>query len=541
MSVNLNETLKPHEMPALWGSPAKPDFPLKIQLIYGIGYFVALVVGSLQNNLIISYVNYLQGDLGISQAQSMCVSAAYYMGNTWATVVLYKARQHFGIKTFFHIVFSLLIFANFIQLLDPTFTTTIIARFINGIIGSGITILSVFYTVEMLGSKYRYMMFAMSIGLIQVGSAFSRFIVAYFSVSDIPHLMAFFEIGISLLALTVFLLIELPPSRVGKSFYWADTSIVFYAIATAIFCFIFSITTVLWWNYDFIAYCLCIAIASFGIFFVIEFFKERPFILFRFMTNFELIEVALSAAFVRMCLAEQTTGATGLFRNVLGFSDYQLAHYYGVVSLGALFGGILSIIIIRFNRTKGMMLSAVGMIVVGSFLSTKLSINIMPENLYLGQFIIAAGSIFFIGPLMTSGALLGLSRGVQYMMTFSAVFLFSQSIFGLLGSTIINYFIKTRTAQYLQDLINRSPDTSMMDLNFKTEATKQAGVLAYGDLFFIIGIIASILFLILLARYVYFFKFKHIHPIGRELNILKHRSIVANARTAKILQQEKGE
>ena len=89
MPMRFSEVLKPHELPAAWGSPAKPDLPLKVRFIYGIGWFILLIVGSLQNNLIIAYIRELQGELGLSPFEASCVSAAYYMGNVWVTSLLY--------------------------------------------------------------------------------------------------------------------------------------------------------------------------------------------------------------------------------------------------------------------------------------------------------------------------------------------------------------------------------------------------------------------------------------------------------------------
>ena len=536
MPMQFSEVLKPHELPAAWGSPAKPDLPLKVRFIYGIGWFILLIVGSLQNNLIIAYIRELQGELGLSPFEASCVSAAYYMGNVWVTVVLFKFRQHYGLRIFFFVIFCILIAVNLLELFYKDFSIILIARFGNGLVGSGLSILTIFYALEMLGAKFRPLMFPLSVGLIQIGAALSRFITAFMSVNDSPYLMNFFETGLVLLAFGVFVLIELPPSRVDKSFYWADFSIIFYAIASAICCFVFSVVTIIWWNYDFIAYLLCIAMICFGVFFIIEYFKKYPFINLKFIFNIHLLEVAICGAFVRMCLAEQTTGAAGLFRDVLGFSDYQLSSYYGVVSLGALCGGILCTLTMQYVRVYGMILSAIGMIVIGSFLSIRLSIYVMPHDLYLGQFLIAAASVFFIGPLMTNGLLLGLARGVNYIMTFAAVFLFSQGVFGLLGSSLINYFIKIRTSQHLQDIINHTPFISNSEVSFHTLASKEAGILAYQDLFYLIGICSLVLFIILLIRYLRF-KLMAFHPIGRELKILKNKSIMANERSAKILNQ----
>lgn len=537
MNLKFDANLKPHELPTLWGSPAVPDLPMRVRLVYALGFIIALIAASLQNNLIIAYIQYLEGDYGMSRTEGGVITAAYYMGNVWMTIMLFKLRQHFGLKIFFAIIFSGLVSSQLLELFYKDFYVVLFARFINGVVGSGLAIRAIFCALEMLGASKRHLMFPASIGMLQIGSALSRYIVAYFSINDTPHLMICFELGISLLALSTFLLIELPPSRYGKSIYWEDSCIIFYAIATAICCLIFSIGNIVWWNHDYIPYSLCVALVCFGIFFCCEFLRKNPFLLVNFLKNLQLIELAFAAAFVRMCLAEQTTGATLLFKDVLGFSDYQLMSYYGVLTLGALCGGIACLCVFQYPRSHGMILFASILIPLGSFLNVRLSSQIMPEDLYLGQFLIAFASVYIIGPLMVNGIVLGLARGVHFIMTFAAIFIFSQAVFGLLGSAIIGYFIRIQTSQHAQDLINHTPDVYNPDSHFYDEVMKQAGVLAYSDLFLYIGVIGSAVSIFLALRYIYF-KIKRKNPIGRELKILKTRSMNAMAKTQRL---EKGE
>lgn len=113
-------------------------------------------------------------------------------------------------------------------------------------------------------------------------------------------------------------------------------------------------------------------------------------------------------------------------------------------------------------------------------------------------------------------------------------------MFGLLGSAIIGYFVESRTVQYLQNLINHSPysqsTTQILGDTLESEMIKQAGILAYGDLFFYIGVIGTFIFLVLASRYVYF-KLLSSNSIQRELNILKTKSINSNLKTAQFLEK----
>lgn len=150
MPLKFEKHFTPNEMPSIWGSPAKPDFPNKIRLIYGIGFVVALVTASLQNNLIIAYIPYLQGDYDFTPTQGACVTAAYYMGNVWTTIMLFRLRQHFGLKIFFICIFVGLLLSQFLELMYSNFSVVIFARFIGGVVGGGINVLTIYYALEML-------------------------------------------------------------------------------------------------------------------------------------------------------------------------------------------------------------------------------------------------------------------------------------------------------------------------------------------------------------------------------------------------------
>ena len=100
--------------------------------------------------------------------------------------------------------------------------------------------------------------------------------------------------------------------------------------------------------------------------------------------------------------------------------------YYRILTLGALGGGLGCLCIHNYERSYGMVLFAAALIPIGSFLSMNLSIGMLPSNIYLGQFLIAFASVFFIGPLLANGIILGVVRGTNYVITFAVIFTFSQ-------------------------------------------------------------------------------------------------------------------
>ena len=246
MPLSIKERFKPNEMPSIWGSPAKPNLPSSLRLLYGVAFAIILITASLQNNLIIAYIDYLQGDFGFTPLQGGCVSAAYYMGNVWTTILLFRFRQHFGLKVFFTCIFVVLLLSQILELSFSNFWVVVFARFIGGVVGSGISVLCIFYTLQMLPTSKKYLLFPASIGLIQIGSPLAHFLVASFSMSDYPYLMNCFEIGFCLIAFCVFLLIELPPSHTARAFFPEDFSILLFALGVAFCCLIFSVGNIIW-------------------------------------------------------------------------------------------------------------------------------------------------------------------------------------------------------------------------------------------------------------------------------------------------------
>lgn len=93
-----------------------------------------LLTASLQNNLIIAYIDYLQGNMGFTPTQGVCVTAAYYMGNVWTTIMLFRFWQHFGLKVFFTCIFIVLLFSEILELSFSDFVIVVFAVLLVGLL-----------------------------------------------------------------------------------------------------------------------------------------------------------------------------------------------------------------------------------------------------------------------------------------------------------------------------------------------------------------------------------------------------------------------
>lgn len=127
--------------------------------------------------------------------------------------------QHFGLKVFFTCIFIVLLFSKILELSFSDFVIVVFTRFIGG--GCWRWHQCALYVLHNPNAPNKQKIPTLSYQhrTYKIGSALSHFIVAYFSMSDYPHLMNFFEIGFCLNAFCIFLLIELPPSHVAKAFF----------------------------------------------------------------------------------------------------------------------------------------------------------------------------------------------------------------------------------------------------------------------------------------------------------------------------------
>lgn len=536
----LHELFRPNEMPTLWGSIAKPLLPNKIRFIYAIGFIVLLVAGLIQNNLTVTNIYEIQGHLGLTMEQGAFLQALYYMGNAWTSMVLFKIRQHIGVNKFIVYVIILLLISHIVVVFDDSFLSFSIFRLINGFVGSGLTVLCVYFALQMLPNNKKYLLFPIAMGLLQTGAPIVHYFTPYLMLNENANLPIYFEFGLTLFVAVVLLLIELPPSEARKAIYKHDIlPIVLYAIACAIACLSLTIAPVIWWDHSWLAISFISSLVLFLLLFLIEFNRKYPIFNYSFISTFNLLKIAFAGGFIRLSLTEQSIGMSSFFNHVEHYTNYQLMDYYGVIVLGAISGAVFSIVLANYNKTKMLFPGSFLLVAIGSFLAANISSTILPNQVYLSQFLIAAAGIIFVAPIFIDGIVGSLSRGNTYILTFVAVFTFSQALFGLLGASLVSYFIKVKTVQYSQDIINRLGDINNLSVSEVANVVNtEAATLAYGDLFTLVGIIACVLFVFLILEMAYY-KATHKIPLGREFTIFIKRIQNKEIKTQKMLRENK--
>jgi MFS family permease len=96
------------ERPTLPGSPAAIAHAKPKRFAYFfIGLFIC-IAASLSNGFIVANLPIFQGEYGLTPSQAAWLPAAYVMANVSSNLILFKARQQYGLRLFSEI--GLLVF-----------------------------------------------------------------------------------------------------------------------------------------------------------------------------------------------------------------------------------------------------------------------------------------------------------------------------------------------------------------------------------------------------------------------------------------------
>lgn len=246
------------------------------------------------------------------------------------------------------------------------------------------------------------------------------------------------------------------------------------------------------------------------------------------MTSGVMLKFVLTGALLRVLLSEQSVGAAGLL-NLLGMGNDQTVVFYGLLTLATLLGLLLSIARLDPTDLRRPVLVSLFLIAVCAFMDASASNLTRPANLYLSQALMAFAAIYFMAAFMTEGLLRALVKGPSHFISFSALFSLSQTVGGLLGAGLLSWFQTLRAKAHLMDLGARvaltDPLVSQRMLQvgprgLVQQVTREANVLAFNDVFFWLGVAASVCLLAYGAIWLRDRRRGHV-PLARELAVLQ--------------------
>jgi hypothetical protein len=221
-------------------------------------------------------------------------------------------------------------------------------------------------------------------------------------------------------------------------------------------------------------------------------------------------------------------GASNFFQ-ALGIQNEQTLALYGMILCAILAGGVTCALLLRPGRENWFYGAALACVTLGAWLDSSATSQTRPHDIWLSQALVAYGSGLFLPAAMAQGMGSAIARGPLYILSFITVFLFTQSIGGLLGSAIFGTFITLRTTFHYNVLaehftlsdplvaqrvgqLGASYSHVLSDLTLTRaegvtllaqQASREATVLAYNDAFMLIAAIAGLALIGLLSHLTY--------------------------------------
>lgn len=520
---------KPHERPVMPGSPATPDHPTPRRVAYFcVGILIGLT-GGFGNALVVANLNNIQGVFGLYSDEAAWLATVYVMTNVCMSMLLIKARQQFGLQRFtgfFLIAYVLLTLGH---IFVHTFGTALVLRAANGIAASGLSTLALFYMIQSMPAVHRLKGIVLGIGVPQLATPLARTFTSGMLETGEWKSLYLFELGMALLSLVAVALLRLPPSQRIQAFERLDfVTFALFAPGMALLCAVLGQGRILWWTEaPWLGYGLCGAVVLITAALWIEHNRANPLLNTRWLSSWTMVRFALVAISVRVLLSEQSYGAVGLM-TALGMGNDQLVSLFAIVSVATLAGIAVSALTLDpLNLERPLRISLL-LIAVGSFMDAHSNNLTRPLNMAFSQALVAFAAAYFMGPTLLSGMLRALSKGMSHVVSFSALFSITQSLGGLAGSALLGTFQVYRQKFHSHSLAQSITLTDPVDASriqalggayarvlgdptlrqaegavlLGQQVSREANVLAFNDVFLVVGSIATLTFVCLLVLYV---------------------------------------
>ncbi|MDE1169510.1 MAG: MFS transporter [Pseudomonas sp.] len=506
----------PHEKPSLPGSPSTPLHSTPKRLAFGAVGLLVAITGGLGNALVTANLQFLQGALGATTAEMAWLPAAYVMTNVSMNLLLVKFRQQFGLRAFTEVFLVLYALVTFAHLFVNDLNSAIAVRAAHGMVGAALSSLGLYYMIQAFPAKWRMKALVLGLGASQLALPLARiFSEDLLQIAEWRGLYLF-ELGLALTALGCVFMLKLPPGDRFKTFEPLDfLTFGVMASGVALLCAVLSLGRIDWWlEAPWIGMALAGSIALILGGLAVEHNRTNPLLMTRWLGSGVAIRMALAVTLIRMVTSEQSTGAVG-FLQALNMSAEQMRDLYYVMLLGAVSGLAVSALTISPQHLFMPLVISLAFMATGSFMDCSSSNLTRPQQMYLSQFLLAFGSTFFVGPTMALGTR-NVATNPRNLVSFSVLFGICNNLGGLIGAALLGTFqivrekfhssvlveqltllnplvlsrVQSGGASYARLFADPALRTQAGTQALATAATREANILAYNDVFMLIGCIA---------------------------------------------------
>ena len=445
----------PEERPTLPGSPAAIAHSTPKKLIY---FFIGLVVaisGSLSNGFITANLPLIQGEYALTPTEAAWIPAAYVMANISSNLVLFKARQQYGLRLFSEIGLVLFICVLILHIFVQTFEMALIVRMISGLVAAPLSSLGMYYIMQAFKRENFGRGLYLALGFQQLGIPLAWIISPYIVDINDWSILYTFELGLALCCLAMVVSVKLPRSLRIDVFEKQDfLTFALLAPGFALICIVLTQGPILWWfEAKWLGYALMGGFSLMLLGLCYEHFRANPLLITRWLGSATTLKFIFGALAIRLIMSEQSYAAVN-FLKTMGMGPDQFVPLYVVIFLGIALGTIFSAATFNRDRISWHLIGAVVLILLACALDYHLTSDVRPADFYRSQFMVGFASGMFIGPLLLTGVIRALQYGPSHMVTFVVLFSATQSFGGLLGNSFFSSYQQIRTQQYRTEIIS---------------------------------------------------------------------------------------
>lgn len=483
-----------------------------------VGVIVGLT-GALGNAMITVNLPQLQGSLGLYSYEIAWLPTAYAMTYVTSSLLLIKLRIEFGLRPFALMFTGTYVLATLAHLLVGSFASAIVVRAASGVAAAALNTLTIYFIMQAAPPKWRIKSVAFGVGIPQLAIPLARLFSTDLLALGEWRALYCFELGLAMISFAGVLLLPLPPSVKARTFERLDfVTFPLLAAGFALLCAVLGLGRTLWWtDVHWLGWALAASVPLIGGALMIEHGRSRPLLATRWLGSADIVRFIIVTIMFKIASAEQTSGAVGLL-NAFGLNNDQLHPLFLIVLVATVLGCLAAAIMVRVDNTVPPIRLAIGATAVACFLDYGATNITRAPQFYLTQGLIAFCSTLFLAPSLLFGLGNALTKGPSHIISFVGLFGLIQTVGGLAGSALISTFEvireKAHSSAIVDHLVLTDPlvaqrierggaifGSTLTDPALRSaegvatlarQATLEANVLAYNDVFLLIGALATL-------------------------------------------------
>ena len=491
---------------------------------------ISLLLGLTQGlgiNLVNANLSAIQGSLGATAVEASWLTAAYTATNVSASLLLTKARFHFGLRVFADAAIVAFLIVSCVHLFAEHLASAVLVRAALGLAAAPLSSLALLYMMEAMPARIKPVGLVLGFATLQIGAPLSRVISSDLLEIGLWRGLHMLDVGLALMCVAALSAVRLTPVPTQKMFTRGDiVSFSLFAVSLALLCVVLSEGRLLWWtDAPWLGTWLALSIACFGLYIVIELNRRQPMLDLRWLTSPFMLRFMIAIFLFRVVLSEQTVGAVGLM-TALGLLNDQLHMLFLWATVGTVLGFLLAIPLIAMKKLDWPGYIALVLIIGAAWHDAGVTAQTRPAELILTQTLLALASAMFLASAFTIGFSHVIAGGMKNIISLVAVLSGWQTLSGLIGAAWLGSFVTMRqklhyanlaeslsladpqvaarlgqlAAPYASTLNDSALRSAQGAASLARQATQQATVQAYNDLFELIALVAAATLAWLLIR-----------------------------------------